>query len=447
MSHDVNPPDEPKARSFGAFYSRDFRLLWIGQVISHLGGWMQITAQSWLVYQMTGSALQVGLTGFVRTIPFIFITLYAGTVVDRVDRRKLLITIEGLNGLLMLFLAILVAGDWVELWHIYAVSAGIGAVAAFEAPARSSLIPYLVPREDLMTAIGLNSSVRKGSQVIGPALGGLFVASFGVAGAFFIHSAAYVVLLACLALMRTTNPIDDRPARSPLQSMMEGVRYVTTDSSLTTLLIMQSIVSLFGSTQPMMVVFAKDIFNTGPEGLGFLQSAVGVGAILGSIVLAARGDVHNKGRLIFVSGLLFSGSMLAFAAAPTFLIAVPILIFSGFVDIMFGTTKQTVIQLLVNRSFLGRVMSLNSISQRGLGQGAGFQSGALTSIIGVQWATAIGGLVCLGALFTARVASPKVWQFTGSGLWGDGQAGGRGRRGGGGQPDEAASVAAGLHID
>ena len=103
MSHDVNPPDVPKARSFGAFYSRDFRLLWIGQVISHLGGWMQITAQSWLVYQMTGSALQVGLTGFVRTIPFIFITLYAGTVVDRVDRRKLLITIEGLNGLLMLF--------------------------------------------------------------------------------------------------------------------------------------------------------------------------------------------------------------------------------------------------------------------------------------------------------------------------------------------------------
>lgn len=404
---------------------------------------MQITAQSWLVYELTGSALQVGLTGFVRTVPFIIITLYAGTVVDRADRRKVLIWIEGLNFLLMLLLAVLVAGAWVEMWHIYLVSAGIGAVAAFEAPARSALIPYLVPKEDLMTAIGLNSSVRKGSQVIGPALGGLFVVTLGVAGAFFIHCGAYVVLLYCLVLMRSSNPVDDRPNRNPLGAIAEGFRYVSKDRSLATLLLLQSVVSLFGSTQPMMVVFAKDIFGTGAAGLGFLQSAIGLGAILGSTTLASRGDIHQKGRLMLFSGLLFSFFMIAFAYAPSFFVALPVLVFTGFVDMLYGTTKQTVVQLLVNQRFMGRVMSLNSIAGRGFGQASGFQAGTLTTFLGVQHATAVGGLVCLAALLTARLATPKVWSFTGTGALSEDSEdnGGRGFRRG--EAEAAAPIAAG----
>ncbi len=406
---------------------------------------MQITALSWLVYDISGSAMQVGLTGFVRTVPFILITLYAGTVVDRVDRRRLLMWIEGMNMVLTLALGIIVASGQVQLWHIYLVNFGIGAVAAFEAPARSSLLPYLVPKEDLMTAVSLNSSVRKGSQVIGPALGGLFVASYGVAGAFFIHSGAYCILMACLFMMRSTNPIDERTGRNALQSIVDGFKYVAGERPLLTLLVLQSTVSLFGAVQPMMVVFAKDIYGSGAIGLGLLQSAVGVGAIAGSMMLAMRGDIYYKGRLIFWSGVCFGLSMIAFSQAPSMIIAMPLLVLCGFFDMLVGTSKQTLVQLMVDRRVMGRVMSLNSIAGRGFGQASGFQSGAITSVIGVQAATAIGGTICLLAIFVARFVSPAVFSFTGSGTLGEDIEREReeSRRSGGGPSGDAALTSSG----
>lgn len=398
-------------RAFGAFRYRDFRLLWGGQVISHLGSWMMYTAQSWLVYELTGSPFLVGVTGLLRTVPFILVTLYAGTVVDRVDRRRLLFWVETLNMLLILGLGVLVAGGWINMWHIYASSLLAGAIGAFEGPTRGALLPHLVPRSDLMTAISLQSVVRKGSQVIGPALGGLFIAAYGVAGAFFINVGADLVLLLCIFLMRTTNPVLPQRAANPVQDVAEGLRYVRSEPPIAMLLLLQCVVTLFGSTQAMMVVFAKDVFHTGPTGLGFLQSAVGLGAVAGSLGMAAAGDVPAKTRLLMVSGTAFCLSVIAFGLSPSYALALPVLIVSGMSDMVFGSTKQTVVQMLAEQRFLGRVLSLNSISQRGLGQFAGFQAGTLATFMGVQWATAIGGGICLAALLVARFCFPSAWEF------------------------------------
>ena len=403
-------PPASTGKSFGAFRHRDFRLFWTGLVISHLGGWMQQVAQGWLVYELTGSAFLLGLTGLFRTLPFLAVSLYAGTLLDRVERKRVLFWSEAASMGLVVFLGVLIAGGWIEVWHIYATSLLLGAVSAFEGPARGSLLPHLVPREDLMTAFSLNSIVRKGSQIIGPALGGLFVARFGVAGAFFIHGAGYVVLLACLLLVRSTSS-GGAAQTSAVTAFFDGLRYVRGETVIGALLVMETLISIFGAYSQMMVIFARDIFGMGPEGLGFLQSAVGAGSLAGSLALATLGDVRNKGALLIVSGLVHGLSVAAFAFCPTFLLALPILVVTGVSDILFGATRTTVLQLLVREEMRGRVMALSSISMRGVAPAGAFQTGTLATFLGVQMAVALGAAVIVGTVVAGALRVPELRSF------------------------------------
>lgn len=415
------PASGRSGRAFGALRYRDFRLFWGGAVISHVGGWMQQVAQGWLIYDLTGSAFLVGLNGLFQSIPFVLMSFYAGTVIDRVDRRKLLIWVEAASMAIVVLVGLLIVTGLVQVWHIYASGIAQALVGAFESPARSSLLPHLVPRADLMTAISLQSIQRKGAQIIGPALGGIFVARFGVAGAYFVHAGAFVVLVACLLLMRSTNPASARSAQQPLQAIAEGLRYVRAESVIGTLIVVEIFLSIFTSFQPMMVVFARKVFDVGPEGLGFLQSAVGFGSVVGSVGLAAAGDIRHKGRLLMVTGLVYCAALVGFAFSPGFLLAMGILAFIGAMDIIFGATRQTIIQLLTPDVMLGRVMSLSAISMRGLGPFGGFQAGTLTSLLGsVQLATAVGAAICLVVLGVAGLRSPMVRAFTGAGAAGAG---------------------------
>jgi MFS family permease len=397
-------------RAFGAFQHRDFRLFWIGLVISHLGGWMQQVAQGWLVYELTGSAFLLGLNGLFRTLPFLGVSFYAGALLDRVDRKKVLVWSEAASMALVLLLGVLIAGGWVQIWHIYAISLLSGAVSAFDGPARGALLPALVPRQDLMTAFSLNSIVRKGSQIIGPAIGGIFVASFGIAGAFFIHSGAYLVLLTCLAMIRTTSS-GNVEHTNVVSAMLDGLRYVRSETIIGTLLVMETVISVFGAYSQMMVIFARDIFWMGPEGLGFLQSAVGAGSLTGSLVLATVGDIRNKGRLLIVSGLVHGTAIAAFAFCPAFGLALPILFIAGASDILFGATRTTMIQLLIREDMRGRVMALSSISMRGVGPLGSFQTGTLASFVGIQSAVALGAGIILAMLVGAALRAPQLRAF------------------------------------
>ena len=441
-------PAEPPARSgraFGAFRYRDFRLFWGGLVISHLGGWMQQVAQGWLIYDLTGSPLQVGLNGLFRTVPFLVVSLYAGTLVDRLDRKKLLIWSEALFMIMVALLGVLIATGWIEIWHIYASSFILGLISAFEAPARSAILPDLVPRSDLMTALSLNSMVRKGSQIIGPALGGIFVAGFGIAGAYFIHTGAYVALLVCLVMLSDQSPISARANANPVKAIADGLRYVRGEHLIAALIVMESTMSLFAAYSQMMVVFAKDIYGTGPEGLGLLQSAIGAGSLTGSFLLASLGDIRRKGRLLIVSGIAHGIGILAFAFCPWFLVALPILAFVGLTDILFGATRNTMLQLLIREDMRGRVMSLSAISMRGFGPLGGFQAGVLTTFVGLPLATAIGAAICIAVTAIAGARIPAVREFEGVGDAGQPREHRRGRTGDPGaiRPD---SLAAGERV-
>jgi MFS family permease len=364
---------------------------------------------------MTGSAFLVGLNGLIRTVPFLVLSLYAGALVDRVDRKKLLFWVQAIDTLITLSLAVLIATGVVEVWHIYANSVVGSLTGAFQIPAQQALLPHLVPRRDMLAAVGLNSMLRKGTQIIGPALGGLSVAAFGVAITYFINVAGAVVQVACIAALRATNPPTERNADPPLRAIVDGLRYVRGDAVIGSLLTLEAFLSVFGSFNSMLVVFTNVVFEAGPQGLGLLQSAPGVGSVLGSLGLATVGDVQRKGRLVIVGGLLYGAGVVAFALCPLFPVALLLLGFTGAADICVGATRTTILQLMARGPMLGRVMSLHAMSSRGLGPVGGFQAGTLTSFIGVQGAVAAGGLVCVAVTLLIAWRLPALYDLETSG--------------------------------
>jgi MFS family permease len=407
-------PNQPgEGRAFGALRHRDFQLFWSGGVVSQVAGWMQQIAQSWLVYDLTGSALLVGLNGIFQSVPFVLISFYSGTVVDRVDRKKLLIWLSWGNGLVSLVLAVLIVVGHIALWHIYAAGLLNGIMGAFENPARQSLLPHLVPRADMMTAVSLNSIQRKGAQVIGPALGGIFLAGFGTAGSYFVRAATFAFVILTLWLISGSNPVSNRIREPALRAIVEGLRYVRAERILGGLILMDATMSVFGSYNAMMVIFAREVFNVGPVEQGILQGAAGLGSVLASLALAAAGDVKRKGFLAMTGGIIYACALLAFAFTPWFWLAVPLLTLIGFMDVAYGAIRQTVIQLVTKDEMLGRVTSLAGISQRGLGSLSGFPAGVLTTALGsVQLATAIGAGISLALILGIGARVPILWRFT-----------------------------------
>ncbi len=406
---------ERRGKAFGALKYRDFRFYWVGLIINHLGSWMQLTAQSWLLYEMTGSPALVGLNGLLRTLPFVLVSLYAGTLVDRVERKLLLMRVEAAQGVIAIGIGALAATGRLEVWHIYAGSILNSILGAFESPCQQSLLRNLVPAADLTTAYSMASTVRRSSQVVGPALGGLCVATIGAAGAFYVNGISYFGYVWCLWMVSIFSRGRESQARA-WDALKEGFRYVLDQRGIAALLGLQAVISIFGSYQQLLVVFAKDIFSQGPEGLGLMQSALGAGSIVGSVGLASLGDVHHKGRLTITSSLVFASALIAYSFCPWYPLALLILAVMGGADVISGAMNGTIMQLMAERHMLGRVVSFSSITNRGLGPMGGFQTGVLAGFIGIQWATAAGAAVCLAALGFTALRVPAVSRFTGLGV-------------------------------
>lgn len=211
--------------------------------------------------------------------------------------------------------------------------------------------------------------------------------------------------------MRGTSTGGNVTHTNAVMAMIDGLRYVRGEVIIGTLLVMESIISIFGAYSQMMVIFAKDIFLMGPEGLGILQSAVGAGSLVGSLALAAIGDIRHKGRLLVASGLVHAASIALFSFCPVFLLALPILFATGASDILFGATRTTIIQMRVREDMRGRVMALSSISMRGVGPLGAFQTGTLATFVGVQTAIALGAAVVVGMLVGAVLRVRELQSF------------------------------------
>jgi MFS family permease len=397
---------------FNALRNRNFALLWAGLLVSNTGTWMQNVGQSWLVLQLTNSPLWLGVLGLSFALPMIFLPLVGGAIVDRVHRIRLLYFTQTGSMLLAFALAVLTWLGLVNVWEVLLASFLGAALLAFDSPARQALVYDLVPSEDLLNALSLNSATYNGAALVGPALAGILIAPFGPGVLFFVNGVSFLAVLLALAAMREVHS-QGRAAPEPLGAAVKaGLSYAWRTRLVFGLLGLSALTAIFGrSYQSLLPVFARDIWHAGPAGYGLLLAAAGAGAFVGAFGLASRGRLRRQGAWMVASGLLFSTLIILFALSPS-LIAGSFLVFlAGMTATVFGTIIATLLQLASPHELRGRVMSLYAITLIGLPSlgalGAGALAERLGGLSGAPHAVLVGG-AAMGVV--VLLATPALWR-------------------------------------
>lgn len=381
-----------------AFQHRDYRLYFAGQLLSLMGTWIQTVAQSWLVYQLTGSAVLLGTVSFATQVPILLLAPLAGTLADRIDRRRLIMLTQAALMILAFVLAGLTLTGAIAVWHILVLATLQGIVNSFDMPARQSFVVEMVGKDDLPNAIALNSTMFNSARMIGPAVGGLLVALMGEGLCFLINAASFLAVLAGLARMGLRPP-----ARPALQGapggIAEGLAFVARTEPFRSLLLLVALVSLAGMPFAVLLPVFATALQAGPEGYGLLMGAVGLGALAGALRLAAHRDVRRLERLpaLATSGLALG--LVLFSQAPSFWPAAAALLLVGFCLITETATSNTLLQSLVPDRLRGRVMACYMMCFAGLSPFGALAAGAAAHHIGASATVTIGGGICLlGAL-------------------------------------------------
>ncbi|MCJ7707250.1 MAG: MFS transporter, partial [Anaerolineales bacterium] len=341
-----------------AMRHRNFRLYFFGQLVSLIGSWMQTTAQQWLVYRLTGSQLSLGLVTFAGFIPVLLLSLFMGVVVDRVSRRRLLLLTQSWFLLLALALAVLTFLGIVQYRHIIVLALLFGIGNALDMPARQAFNLDMVEHDDLFNAIALNSSVFNGARIIGPAIGGLVIASWGEGTAFGLNAVSFLAVIAGLLMMSL--PPFQRPAQrdTGLGDLKRGLAYLAGDRQVLGLVTMVAAFSLIGFPYAVLLpVFAQDVLRIGVEGYGILLGAQGVGALAAALSLAILGDRRPKGRLLWLSRWMLVAAVALLGFSRTTALSLLALALAGFALISQLAVTNTLIQLAVPDDLRGRVLS------------------------------------------------------------------------------------------
>jgi MFS family permease len=388
--------------TFRSLRHRNFRLLWIGLTISAIGTWMQIVALSLLVLQIThGSAFALGTVSLAQASAFFCFALVGGSIADRIDRRHLLLFTQSTSAGLAILLGVLTWTGLIQFWMILVISFLNGTVLSFDQPARGALVATLVPKEDLMTAISLQSSTFNAASAIGPALAGFCVSLMGYAGNFFVNAASFLPILAALYAIRL--PVQLTQRQPIWESIRDSLRTVRRDSVLPWVLFGYGALLCFGPSPALILpVFAVKILNVGPERLGFLFTSVGIGTILGALILASLAGDTRKGRLYVIGILIWGAAVASFALSRNLPLSMAALLVVGLAQTLVATTTITLLQLRVPEQMRGRVMSLNTLLIMGIRPLGDFPAGALISMIGPPAAVLISaGLVGVYAVFVS----------------------------------------------
>ena len=386
---------------FSALHNREFRRYWAAQMLSQSGAWMQTTAQSWLVYRLTGSALALGATWFLPLLPVIPLTLLGGALADRMPRRRLIILTQ--SGLLLqaLLLSLLTALGLIQVWHIMALEFVLGALGALDVPARQSLLLEIVGPADLPNAVGLNAAAFNAARVIGPALAGILIARVGEAGCFGINAASFTLIIFTLLRLRLSFPADPagRNRRGSLHpplfsSVMAGVAYLRGQPDLLRMIGILSLCSLVFAPYVIVPVFARDVLHVDATGLGLLMAAVGVGAVVGGLLAAGYQGTRRLAWLIGAS-LVFGLGQIAFAPSSASALSVLLLAVSGAAFVVSQSLTNSLLQLRTPDDLRGRVLSVYALLSIGGGRLGGLLIGAGASAWGAPLALTLGAGLCL----------------------------------------------------
>jgi len=346
---------------------RNFRLYYLGQLVSLNGTWMQSVAQSWLVYRITGSGTLLGLVGSLTLLPNLVLGFYGGWLADHFSRRHLLIIAQVLAMLQALLLGGLTLFGYLQAWHILVLALMLGLVQALETPVRQSFISQLVPREDLPNAIALNSSMFHLARFVGPAIAGLLIAWVGEGPVFLLNAFSFSAVLLSLFALRLPEPVAKRRSEADVHGIWSGLHFARRQPMILTLLAMVAAVSLLGSAMVvLMPIFVVKVYAQGPQTLGLLMAMLGAGSLSGALLLAGRRDFNLLERRVALAAVAAACGLILFALNPWHGLALPILYGIGLAATTVFASSNTLIQMAVPDQLRGRVMALFSVSLQGM---------------------------------------------------------------------------------
>jgi len=376
-----------------ALRNRDFRLFWAGNFLSNIGTWMQNVAQGWLVLQLTNSPFWLGVVGFASTIPILLFALIGGVIADHVNKRKLLIVTQSAMMVFAFAMAVLAYLNIITVRDVALLAAGTGIAMSLNTPTYQALVPRLIPREDLINAVALNSAQFNMSRVLGPTLGGFAMAAVGVAGNFFLNGLSFLAVIIALTQIRYKEDIAPSEGHFLLK-LKQGFAYVFAREEMSSLVLLVSIASLLALPYLVFVpYFARDVLHSDERGLGILMACSGIGSFFAAGTIAYVGKVARRGRFVFGAALGFFAAIIAFTFSRSFALSGGLLMLAGFFMVMMVATINALLQHLSDDYMRGRVMSIYSTAFLGLPPIGSLIAGSLARVVSAPHA--IAGMVAL----------------------------------------------------
>ena len=408
-----SPPDATSASvsSWGALAFSDFRYFWANGFFQGIGRSMRDTLTFLLVFQLSGSALALGITGVFQAVPAILFGLLGGAMADAMDRKKLLVYTQGANVAAGILLAFLVVADLVQVWHIWLFASFWTGVHILGRPAQRAYMPRLVPSSHLMNAITWFGALSQGTQIFGALAAGFIAAIMGVGWAFMVNAAILVIALFAILPIRASGQPEGGNQRVSFRAIWEGVRFVRLKEVLISSFVLDFGVMSVGFIRPILPILALDVYAVGVAGLGVMNAATAIGSVVGTLILLKIGNVERKGAVILLAYGFYSVGLLALGLSPWFLTALAALAVLGSMDVVAFTMKQSMIQLVAPDQFRGRASSLSSIlSVLGNATGA-VENGSMAALFGAPGAIVINSFVALGVTGVVGARWRGLWRY------------------------------------
>jgi MFS family permease len=396
---------------FVALRYRDYRLLWLGQLISWTGSQMQTAAILWHVSELTGSPLALGGVGASRLIPILLFSLIGGVIADKVDRRRLMLLTQGSMTVLAAILGVTTLSGWDSVWLIYLISALLSTANAFDTPARQALIPSLVPKEYLSNAISLNSIVFQTASIAGPSLAGILLAVGNVTLIYFLNAVSFLTVIGALLCMNL--PVQAGTARTEanFQAMLEGLRFVRSSPMIMSTMLLDFFATLFASAETLLPMFAKEVLYVGPQGYGWLYAATSMGSVTTGATLSLFGRIRKQGPLILTCVAIYGLATIGFGLSKNFLLSFICLFLAGVADTVSMVIRGTVRQLHTPDHLRGRMISVNMIFFMGGPQLGELEAGIIAQWFGLTFSVISGGVGAVLSVIGIMIFFPSLRHY------------------------------------
>jgi MFS family permease len=394
-----------------ALEHRDFRLLWLGQMISIAGSQMQNAAISWQVYQKTNSAAMLGLVGLFRVVPIVLFSLVGGVIADAYDRKRVLFTTQSVMMLAACGLGLITLLGYDDPILILSMTAIGAAAGAFDNPARQSLIPNLVPANRLANAVSLNTMMFQFGTVVGPAVSGLIIGKLGLATVYFANAATFLAVITALWLMSYRESPNRVRSKVDAASFFEGLKFVRSNNLIFSTMLLDFFATFFASAAALVPIFARDILHVGPEGMGLLLSADAVGALIAGIGMSLYGDPKHKGRVLLAGVAVYGVATILYGFSPYFMLSLLLLGVVGAGDMVSTVLRGTIRQLATPDHIRGRMTSVNMIFFMGGPQLGNLEAGLVAAWLGAPMSVVVGGVATVAVVIITAIKFPALREY------------------------------------